>query len=137
MFRISIVVALLLLTQTIIASASMECAGAGPAILSVTVTGVDHDGGLNRYHIRGTVENVGSASEASNTLQSVDIFKGSEKLDAKSVPPLKPGQSYAFSYVSARSADAGKGTTTLTFQLHVRPSLRNCNAHNQRYTVTF
>ena|SRR5579862_1705579 len=138
MIRISIVVAaLLLLAQTATASASTACAGPDPAIVSAAVKGVSADGGLNRYLLSGTVENLGNAAQASNTLQSVDIYKGSEKLDAKSIPPLKPGQSYVFSYVSVRSRDAGKGTTKLTFQLDVRQPSQNCNAGNDRYSVNF
>ena len=130
-------IGLLLLAQTVAASASTTCAGADPAIASVAVKSVNSAGGLNRYALSGTVVNAGHTAQASDTLQFVDIYKGSEKLDAKGIPPLKPGQSYTFSYVSVRSSDAGKGTTKLTFRLDVRQSSQNCSAGNDSTAVTF
>lgn len=137
MFRI-MTIALLLTAQTITASASTACAGANPAITSVAVKGVNSDGGLNRYQLSGTVVNLGRTAQPSNTLQFVDIYKGSTKLDAKGIPPLKPGESYTFSYVSVRSHDAGNGTTTLAFRLDLRqPSTQGCTTGNDHYSVTF
>ncbi len=137
MFRI-MTIALLLSAQTITASASTACAGADPAIASVAVKSVNSEGGLNRYELSGTVVNMGRTAQPSNTLQFVDIYKGSAKLDAKGIPPLKPGESYTFSYVSVRSRDAGTGTTTLAFRLDVRqPSTQDCSTGNDRHTVTF
>jgi hypothetical protein len=137
MFRI-MTIALLLVAQTAAASASTACAGADPAIASVAVKNVNSEGGLNRYELSGTVVNMGRSAQTSNTSQFVDIYNGSAKLDAKGIPPLKPGQSYAFSYVSARSRDAGKGTTKLTFQLDVRQaSSQDCTTGTHRYSVSF
>ncbi len=136
MFRIMII-ALLMSAQTDTASASTTCAGADPAIASVVVKGAHSGGGLNRYQLSGTIVNVGRAAQPSNTLQFVDIYKGSEKLDSKGIPPLNSGQSYTFSYVSVRSSDAGKGTTSLTFRLDVRQASQDCSTSNDRYTVTF
>ena len=131
----TILIAALLCAQTATASASTACAGADPAIGSVVVKATSSDGNLNRYELAGTVTNVGSAAQASNVLQFVDIYAGSVKLDAKAIPPLKPGESYAFSYVSTRSRDAGKGTTKLEFRLD--PAPQACRAGDTSQTVTF
>ena len=83
---------------------------------NVGVRGMTTDGKLNHYQINGVVTN-GGANQASNTLQAIDIYKGSTKLDSKSVPPLKAGQSFTFTYISDRSSDAGSGTSHLRFVL--------------------
>jgi hypothetical protein len=118
-----------------------ECTGVDLAVRSVSVKSVSTSGNLNRYEITGTVTNVGSVSQGADALQSVDIYQEDEKLDSKSIPPLKAGQSYSFSYTSMRSTDAGKGTTHLRFQLNVtHPSPADsqvCNMANDSFTLTF
>jgi hypothetical protein len=139
MFRI-IIAALAFLAATAPALAS-RCAGVDLAVGSVAAKSVSTSGNLNRYDITGTVTNVGSSSQGANALQSVDIYDGNQKLDSKSIPPLKVGQSFMFSYVSMRSSDAGKGTTSLRFQLNIRqPSTadaQTCNMSNDSFTLTF
>ena len=124
------------------ATAAATCAGADPAIVSVAVKGVTPSNGLNQYKIGVTVTNLGSSAQASNVLQYVDIYqKAGEKLDAKGIPPLRPGQSYSFTYVAQRSSDAGNGTTKLSFKLDMRqpsaPSSQDCDLSNDTRTVTF
>jgi subtilase family serine protease len=77
------------------------------------------DGKLNHYQINGVVTNNG-ASQSSSTLQAADVFRGPVKLDSKSVPPLKAGQSFTFTYISDRSSDAGTGTSHLRFVLDAK-----------------
>ena len=79
--------------------------------------------------------NAGSSSQASNVLQSVDIFdEAGDKLDTKSIPPLAVGQSFTFTYSTERSTGAGKGTTAMGFQLDpVSP----CSTGDDRYTLKF
>ncbi|MGB8964988.1 MAG: hypothetical protein WCB99_05050 [Candidatus Cybelea sp.] len=139
MFRILIAV-LVFLAPTAPAFAS-QCAGVDLAIGSVSVKSVSTSGGMNSYKITGTVTNVGSASQVANPLQSVDIYRGKEKLDSQSFPALKAGESYMFSYVSMRAASAGNGTTRLRFQLNVRhpapADSQTCNMANDSFTLTF
>ena len=138
MFRISIAV-LAFLGAT--APASASCNGVDLAVGPVSVESVSASGNLNRYNITGIVTNVGSASQGTDALQSVDVYQGKTKLNSKSIPPLKAAQSFTFSYVSARSTDAGNGTTQLRFQLNVRhPSPSDsqiCNMANDSFTLTF
>jgi hypothetical protein len=137
-WKIIATVAFLAATAPVFAS---TCNGVDLAVGSVAVKSVSTSGDLNRYEIGGTVTNVGSASQGSDALQSVDIYDGKDKLDSKSIPPLKVGQSYAFSYVATRSAAAGNGTTRLRFQLNVsHPSpadSQTCNMSNDSYTLKF
>ena len=110
---------MLLLLQPAPAFAT-SCVGPDPAIVSVAVKGMQSSGGLNHYTLSGKVVNLGSTAQASNTMQFVDIYKGSTKLDSRGIPPLRAGQSYAFEYVTDRSAQAGAQTTSLGFRMDVR-----------------
>jgi hypothetical protein len=118
-----------------------SCSGPDPAIVAVGVKGMQSSGGLNRYTLSGKVLNLGSTAQASNTLQFVNIYKGSTKLDSRGVPPLRAGQSYTFHYVSDRSAQAGAQTTTLGFRMDVREppnaGSQSCNASNGVMMVRF
>jgi hypothetical protein len=89
------------------------------SLTNVAVKNMNSDGKLNHYQINGVVTNNG-ANQASSTLQAVDVYKGPVKLDSKSVPPLKPGQSFTFTYVSTRSSDAGSNTSHLRFLLDAK-----------------
>lgn len=121
--------------------AAGTCAGADPAIVSVVVANVTPAGGVDQYHLTGTVTNRGTAGQASNVLQFVDIYQQDVRLDAKSIPPLGPGQSANFDYVALRSSDAGKGTTTLNFRLRFRqpvpPGAADCDAANDTFSLNF
>jgi len=132
----TIVAALILIAPSAVASAA-TCGGAHPVITAVAIKSVDTAGALNHYQIGGTVVNAGSDPQASNVLQSVDIYQGDQKLDTKSIPPLKAGESYTFTYVAQRSSDAGKGTTKLTFQLDPSPGSENCGGGSDKYALSF
>jgi hypothetical protein len=136
----SIVAALLLLFQPVPSVAS-TCPGADPAVVSVAVKGMLPDGNINRYTLSGRVENLGSLGQSSSTLQFVDIYRGETKIDSRGVPPLRPGQSYTFEYVSSRSAQAGDQTTTLGFRMRLADSSsspsQNCSAGNGTTMVRF
>ena len=125
---------LLLLTLPALSARAASCRGSDPQIAAVVVERVETMGNINRYHLSGTVTNMGAATQASNLLQSVDIFDADDRLDTKSIPPLRPGESFTFTYVSVRSAQAGKGTTQLGFQLD---PISPCSVGNDRYTLTF
>jgi subtilase family serine protease len=86
---------------------------------NVGTKGMTSDGNLNHYQINGVVTNNG-ANQASSALQAVDVYKGPVKLDSKSIPPLKAGQSFTFTYVSDRSSDAGSGSSHLRFVLDAK-----------------
>lgn len=122
-------------------SFAASCMGADPAIVSVAVKGMQSSGGLNHYTLSGKVANMGSTAQASNTLQFVDIYKGSTKLDSRGIPPLRAGQSYTFDYVTDRSAQAGSQTTTLGFRMDVRQPANagspECTASNGTTMVRF
>jgi hypothetical protein len=131
MFR-TIAATLLFMLPALAAQAT--CHGSDPAISSVVVKSVETIGNVNRYHLTGTVVNAGATAQASNLLQSVNIFDADDKLDTKSIPPLKPGESFTFTYVSTRSSQAGKGTTQLGFQID---PISPCSVGNDRYSLTF
>jgi len=118
------------------------CSGADPAVVSAAVKNVTPAGtNLNQYHIGITVTNSGSAAQAKDVLQFVDIYSGAEKLDAKGVQPLGPGQSYTVDYVYQRARDAGANTTTLKFQLDMRnpagTGAQDCSDANDAFSLTF
>lgn len=111
------------------------CAGPDPAITAVSVKNVVTSNALNHYTIAGTVTNAGGQGQASDVIQSIQIFDGAAQIDAKGIPPLSPGHSYQFTYVWSRSADAGNGTTVFNFKLKT-PDV-GCGTANQSYRLTF
>lgn len=140
MFRIAILALLALTSTSLAAAAAGTCAGPDPSLGNITVTGVTQDGGLNDYHITGTVTNAGSATQAKDVLQSVDIYMADQKLDSKSIPPLAAGQSAQFTYVYQRSKDAGQGTTRLRFMLDMHNpggNAQNCSNQDDQGEVQF
>ncbi len=124
--------ALYLLAATSPAFAASPCVA--PTVTSAIVDNVSHDGNLNHYHIAMTISNRTDSSQASNTLQFVDVYHDRQRLDAIGVPPLRSGASYKAFYTFARSSDAGGGTTTL--HLPIRMVQPACAAAAVR-TITF
>jgi subtilase family serine protease len=118
------------------AALAVTCAGANPAITSVTVKNVTTSGGISTYHMVGTVTNLGSQAQPSNTLQFVDIYIDRQKRNDRGIPPLAPGQSYTFGFDWPRSSDAGPGTTTVHFQIRMVQG-SDCNPANGANSVTF
>ena len=137
-----VLTAALVLACTPAALAASPCTGADPALTSAAVKNVTTDGGINHYTISGVVTNVGTAKQASNVLQFVDIYRDREKMDNIGIPPLKPGQSYTYSWTFDRSTGAGQGTTRLHLRLRMTnppggsPS-QNCNADNDTRVIQF
>jgi hypothetical protein len=140
MMRI-VVFALAILTQTPTGIAAAACNGADPAIVFVAVKGIHAEGGMNVYHLGGRVTNVGHAKQASNVLQFVGIYEDDIRRDVRSIPPLKAGASFTFTYDYQRSIDAGDGTTDLAFRLDIRrpvpPGRQDCNLGNDQSAVQF
>jgi subtilase family serine protease len=117
-------------------ASAATCSGADPAITSAVVKTVTTSGSLNTYHLAGTVINLGSQAQPSNTLQFVDIYIDRQKRDSRGIPPLRPGQSYTFGFDWARATDAGNGTTTVHFVIDMRQG-SDCDPGNGKYSVTF
>jgi hypothetical protein len=130
-----------MIVQSTSGFANAACVGADPAIVSAHVKSITADGQVNRYTLNVRVINFGSLKQPSNVLQSVEIYQNGIKLDTKGLPPLRPHQAYSFPYVFQRSIDAGDGTSTLVLKLVMRqpspPGKQDCNASNDRYSVTF
>ena len=141
MLRIIALCALLGFSLAPIAAASAGCSGSDPAIVSATVGNVTSTGGLNTYHVNVTVQNQGTVGQPNNTLQFVDMYmaKTKQKLDAKGVKPLAPGQSQTVTFTYQRSTSAGSGTTLLRFALDMRQPAAggssDCNLANDQTTV--
>jgi hypothetical protein len=117
---------------------ALACTGANPAIVSAGASAPIRDGAHNRFSVKVTVTNKGTAGQPSNLLQTVDIVQDQTKVGAKGVPPLKPGQSYSFTYSFVRAFSAAPGTTHLIFRLHVdQPSgsSQDCNLADDRYRL--
>jgi hypothetical protein len=131
MLRIVLVTLALLFPAAVSAA---TCPGADPEITSVVVKAVQPAGSVTHYVLSGAVTNLGASPQASNLLQSVDIFEADDRLDTKSIPPLHAGESYTFKYVVTRSSDAGKGSTMLGFQLD---PVSGCSTGEDRYTFSF
>jgi hypothetical protein len=121
------------------AQPAAACAGADPAIVSVAVKGVTTNGDVNVYHLSGTVANVGTQKQASNVLQFVDVYEDGSKVDARGIPPLRPGQRYSFTYDFKRAVAAAAGSTHFRFLLDFRqpspPGSQDCSAGNDTFAL--
>ncbi|MDE2483319.1 MAG: hypothetical protein KGN02_14165 [bacterium] len=102
------------------ALAPAQAACTSPHITSTRVVGLSHDAGLSQYRLAVTVTNASKTPQPGNTLQFVDLFYAGSKIDARGIPPLRPGASYTATFTFHRSAHAGLGTTTLTFRTEMR-----------------
>jgi hypothetical protein len=118
------------------AARAQSCAGPNPAITSLAVKDVTTSGNLNTYHLDGTVTNLGTQGQPSNTLQFVDIYIDTQKRNDRGIPPLAPGQSYNFGFDWTRSSDAGPGTTTARFRLRMVQG-SDCNPANGVRSIKF
>lgn len=112
------------------------CVGSNPAMTDVRVQSVVPQRRAMRWTLAGTVENLGTESQPLNVLQSVVISAYGQKLDQRSIPPLRAGQTFSFIYPYMRATDAGKGTTTLDFRIEMTQG-QNCNPANGTYTIRF
>lgn len=116
MTKPALFLAVVTIAQVPVAAHAAECVASSPRVAAVAVQRVDHAAYLNLYHVRVTVTNPGNESQAGNVLQFVDVSQYGDRLDDKGIPPLAPGESYTWTYVWKRSADAGRGTTPLNFR---------------------
>ncbi len=114
------------ITALLALASGAACAGADPAITSVT-TSQAAGGDVNTYTLDVTVTNLGSARQPGNTLQSVVIYLDGQKKDRKGLPPLGPGQTYSFPYVVHRNPDAARGSTSVRFRLVQTPPAADCS----------
>ena len=111
---------------------------ANPSILSAVAKTVTPSGALTQYSIIVTVQNLGDMRQPSNLLQSVDVFQDGDKVDRIGLQPLRPKQSQRVTYRFVRAADAGAGTTELTFRLDFNGRSGNdvdCRAGMETYTI--
>lgn len=116
---------------------AQRCLGGNPAVTHAEVQSTHVVGKMNQYHLVGTVKNLGTANQPSNTLQFVDIYDGAQRVDAKTIPPLPAAGSYQFSYNWNRALDAGAGSTKFTFKIRMVHGT-NCNPSNGgAYILTF
>jgi hypothetical protein len=108
----------IMLAQGSSACTDLQISGAA----SKNMTSAD---GLDHYTLGGTVTYTGSRTQPSNTLQRVDFMVNGRRKDVKGVPPLRPGQSYAFSFPFDRARSAGVDTT------HIRFTIEELNGGSQ------
>jgi hypothetical protein len=116
---------------------AQRCLGGNPAITHVGIQSVHRRGQENTYVMVGTVKNLGTQNQPSNTLQHVDIYDGAERVDSKSIPPLTAAGSVNFTYQWNRAYDAGAGSTTFVFRIRMTSGV-NCNpANGGAFKLTF
>jgi hypothetical protein len=133
MFRITILT--LCASMLIPAAPAFACNGPNPAIEWIKIQHVMPQGGENRYTIAGNITNLGS-TQPLNVLQYVSISAYGQRLDRRSIPPLRAGQSFSFIYPYFRSDQAGRGSSQLDFQIVMEQGV-NCNPANGHYSLVF
>jgi hypothetical protein len=103
---------------------------ANPSIVTAGVASVSTVGKLNHYTIAITIENLGAVRQPGNLLESLDVFQNDQKVGQIGLQPLRPKQSQKVTYSFDRSADAGGGTTKLSFALDLNGrSGKNIDCH--------
>lgn len=116
---------------------AQRCLGGNPAITHVEVQSTHPMGKMTQYHLVGTVKNMGTANQPSNTLQFVDIYDGAQRVDAKTIPPIPTSGTFHFTYNWNRASEAGAGSTTFVFKIRMVNGT-NCNPSNgATYTLKF
>jgi hypothetical protein len=123
----------------ILAAALTGGACANTSILSAGVQSATTNGALTHYTIGITVQNQSDIRQPGNLLQSLDVFQNRQKVDKIGLQPLGPKQSQKVTYSFDRAADAGAGTTHLTFTLDFNGGSGNnvdCRAGNQTFKIT-
>jgi hypothetical protein len=127
------------LITLILAAALTGATCANPSILSAGVQSVTTNDGLKHFTIAITVQNQGDIRQPGNLLQSVDVFQDGLQVDRIGLKPLSPRQRQKVTYSFDRAADAGVGTTNLTFTLDFNGRAGNnvnCDAGNETITTT-
>ncbi len=120
-----------------VGASAQRCVGGNPAITHVAVQTTHNTGSMNQYRLVGTVQNMGTAAQPANTLQFVDIYDGSQKLDSRSIPPLSNSGTFHFTYNWSRAHEAAAGSTTFTFKMRMVHGT-NCEPTNGgTYHLTF
>jgi len=136
---LALLLAPLLFSAPLVAASAPTCSGADPAIISATVQSKTPNGDLNHYVIAITVQNVGSMKQASNLLQSVDIFQDATKVDQKGLQPLAPGKSQTVTYAFDRAMGAAHDSTHFRFSLDMHaasaPSNADCSTSNDTFRL--
>jgi len=123
----------------ILAAALTGGSCANTSILSAGVQSATANGGLTHYTIAITVQNQSDIRQPGNLLQSLDVFQNRQRVDKIGLQPLGPKQSQKVTYSFDRAADAGVGTTHLTFTLDFNGGSGNnvdCHAGNQTFKIT-
>jgi subtilase family serine protease len=115
-------------------AASTSCTGADPGITKAAVQSTTTNGNLNHYVIAITVQNMGTANQPSNLLQSVNVYQNGDKVDQKGLQPLSPGKSQTVTYAFDRASEARAHTTHFRFML-TTPSGSNCSADNDSFRL--
>ncbi len=136
---LALLLAPFLFSAPLVAASAPTCAGADPAIIGAAVKSTTQNGSLNHYVIAITVRNLGSMKQASNLLQSVDVFQNGNKVDQKGLQPFKPGTSQTVTYAFDRSTEADAKTTHFRFQLDFHmiavPGNADCNTGNDTFRL--
>ena len=121
----------------ILVAALTACAN--PSILSAGVQSVTSEGALQHYTIDITVQNKGDLRQPSNLLQSVVVLQDGQKVNQIGLQPLRPKQLQKVTYKFDRAAEAGAGTTDLTFTLDFNGRSGNnvsCHAGSETFAIS-
>jgi hypothetical protein len=116
---------LALVSSVLIAAAAC----ANPSIVSTAVQSVTDSNGLNHYTVGITVQNLGTARQRSDLLQSILVTQDGERADVIGLLPLRPRQTQHVTYSFVRSDEAGQGTTSLSFSLEFDKSGSDVDCH--------
>jgi hypothetical protein len=136
---LALLLALFFPSTPLVALNAPTCTGADPAIVNATVQSTTSNGNLNHYVVAITTQNVGSTKQASNLLQSIDVYQDAVKVDQKGLQPLAAGKSQTVTYAFDRATEAANHSTHLRFALDFHavavPGSADCNAGNNQFRL--
>ncbi len=121
-------------------TASRACAGADPAVTSVSSQLIKRQNAPDHYVITATLTNVGSQSQTPDITQHVELVRDGSVFAPQTVPALEAGDAYTLAFAVYRpSAERSKPlTVTVRYVLDSGDAVRNaCNPANDELTKTF
>ncbi len=121
-------------------TASPACAGADPAITSISSELIKRRSAPDHYVITTTLTNVAAQNQTPDITQHVELVRDGSALAPQTVPALGAGVAYTLAFAVYRpSAERSKPlTVTVRYVLDSGDAVRNaCNRANDELTKTF
>jgi hypothetical protein len=132
--------ALLIAAQVAGSVPAAGCAGADPAVTSLTAQRFKKRGDVDHYVITTTLSNIGTKSQTPDITQRIELLRDGVVLAPQTVPALGQGVAYKLAFAVDRPAGERSQplTVTVRYRLTTGDVAQNaCNRSNDEITKTF